>query len=273
MLLVTAVSAGLLGNGCNENDQVVNTEDCTDCDKPSQDTLYVTVPPDTVYVPADTVSISADTVYAYREMLPKGLNVCIDTLAIDLCKDITFNPHYVPNSSSGIRDIIFEKVPNDDCGYISAETGGIIGREEGWFVRDILGYSLDDSAAVNSMKQKIGNDITLQKVWMRDMQGNNGSIIINAPYSATKVEVELDARPASNTGIGWFVRNGVIDIDVHAYGQTRQASQSTHQVIDIVNPTLMPFEIAVPLGKDVYGPIKYLTPVQWDSLKALDGWL
>jgi len=179
--------------------------------------------------------------------------------AFDLCKDVSFEISYVPNSIPGVKDITFKKVPNDDCGYISDEHGDIIGREEPWQVVSIEGdttnHSSINDSLVNIVRQDIVGAVMLNKVWLKDSIGNNASIIANKPYSATNIEVDLDAREIPDTsqwvirngkkiipGIGGYVRSSTIDIVVIAYGEKRSSRNSTYQLIKIDNPTLMDYK-------------------------------
>jgi len=179
--------------------------------------------------------------------------------AFDLCKDVSFKISYVANSIPGVKDITFKKVPNDDCGYISDEHGNLIGREEPWQVMSVEGdttnHSTVNDSLVNIVRQDIVGAVILNKVWLKDSIGNNASIIANKPYSATRIEVYLDAREIPDTsqwvirngikiipGVGGYVRSGTIDIVVIAYGEEKSSRSSTDQIIKIENPTYMDYK-------------------------------
>ena len=173
--------------------------------------------------------------------------------AFDLCADVSFEIQYVKNSLPGVKGITFKKTPNDDCGYISDEYGNIIGREEPWQVMSIESDSTNESL-VDIVRQDIAGAVMLNKVWLKDSVGQNASIIANTRYSATQIEVDLDAREIPDTtqwimrdgkktipGVGGYVRNGSIEIVVRAYGEERSSRNSTYQLIKIANPTLMEY--------------------------------
>lgn len=184
---------------------------------------------------------------------------CKCNKAYDLCTDVSFEIRYVKNSLPGVKDILFKKVPNDDCGYISDTYGNIIGREEPWQVMSVEADTTNNSSAndslVNIVRQDIMGSVMLNKIWLKDSVGNNASIIANNKYSAKNIEVDLDAREIPDIsqwvirngkkiipGVGGYVRSGTIEITVKAYGEERSSRNSTYQLIKIVNPTLMDYK-------------------------------
>jgi|GEM_PF-6405017 len=187
---------------------------------------------------------------------------CHCVKAFDLCADVSFKINYVKNSLPGVKDIIFKKTPNDDCGYISDKYGNLIGREEPWQVMSVVSDSADDpkinhmnDSLADIVRQDIVGAVILNKVWLKDSVGNNASIIADKPYSATRIEVDLDAREIPDTsqwvvrngkkiipGVGGYVRSGNIEIMVKAYGEERSSRNSTYQSIKIEDPTLMDYK-------------------------------